>query len=160
MKRIIMALFLLYMPCMYSFSDDDALRYCQRHADLFVAIMWPIAQGKQEKIEKIFNEFGRILYQKTVYFTPESAYKILKKAHPQIIDMDAHVRWYFPRETFNYPARIFLFKCKDAQTATLCKYKIRSLYKLQYRPVHINDTYEETLELAHIFFNNKNYVVL
>ena len=135
-------------------DDAQAFYYCMTHHNSFVAIVWPIAQGKDYQIKRTLNKYGKIKYQKNIYFTPEQAYSLLTRAHynAKIADMEEHLRWYFPPGTFEQPARIFIVKFKNVKIATECKYAIRRLFNLQYRAIHINDTHDETIELAELFF--------
>ncbi|MDR3550094.1 MAG: hypothetical protein P4L31_01660 [Candidatus Babeliales bacterium] len=135
-------------------TDHQAFDYCITHEKSFIAIVWPIAQGKDEQIRQTFEKYGAIKYQKSLYFTPDQAYSLLDRAHYNagIADMRKHVLWYFPPGTFEQPARIFVLKFKNVKTATECKYAIRRIFDLQYRAVHINDTHDETVELAQLFF--------
>lgn len=135
-------------------NDRQAFDYCMTHEKSFIAIVWPIAQGKDEQIRHVFGKYGAIQYQKNLFFTPEQAYSLLERAHYNagIADMREHVRWYFPPGSFERHARIFILKFKNVKTATECKYAIRHLFNLQYRAIHINDTHDETVELAHLFF--------
>jgi len=135
-------------------NDQEAYAYCITHKDSFIAIVWPIMQGHDDKIHKILNKYGTIKYQKKVLLTPEAAYQLLEAAHYNagIKNWQQHLEWYFPPGTFEKMARIFVLKCKDTKTATKCKYAVRNLVDLQYRAIHINDTHDETVELARFFF--------
>lgn len=137
-------------------TDAQAYNYCLSHQSSFIAIVWPIAQGKDNRIEQIFNKFGRIIYRKIVYFTPKKAYKLLKQAHynANISDFKKHLAWYFPPGTYEQPARIFVLTFENAGQATACKYAIRNILfpHLQYRSIHINDYHAETVDLASSFF--------
>jgi len=136
-------------------DDSQAFDYCMTHHNSFVAIVWPIAQGKDERIKRTLNKYGQIKYQKNLYFNPEQALALLTRAHynAKIADMKEHFRWYFPSGTFEHPARIFVVKFKNVNAATECKYAVRRLFNLQYRAIHINDTHNETMELAELFFS-------
>lgn len=133
-------------------TDKQAYEYCLKHKKSFVAVMWPLAQGKDKAIERIFKKYGKLLYYKTAHLNFKKAYHLLQKAHPHIPDMSEHVAWYFPEGTFALPARIFVLEFESAEIAVACKLAIRSLYNLQYRAIHINDTHSETVELAEFFF--------
>lgn len=133
-------------------SDKQAYAYCRDNKKSFVAIMWPIAQGKDKEIERIFKRYGKLLYHKKMHLNSKKAFYLLQKAHPHITDMSEHVDWYFPQGTFEKPARLFVLEFNNAETAITCKMAIRGLYHLQYRSIHINDTHEETKELAEFFF--------
>lgn len=160
MNKIYKSLLLsiLYLSVIKSFfNDKDAYNFCQKSPDTYIAIIWPIAQGKDKKIEKIFSSWGQIKYKKIVYITPKGAFYLLSEAHPHIMDMHEHVRWYFPHGTFDNPARVYLFQCPSVDYVVKCKHQIRKLYKLQYRSIHINDYYHETLNLAKIFFKKNDF---
>jgi|GEM_PF-3256612 len=134
-------------------NDQAALEYCRTHPKSFIAIIWPIAQGKSKKIKATFNAYGKIKYQKTAYFSPARAHYILQMAHPHIPDIQEHIAWYFPPGTYDKPARIFVVTYDNALTAVTCKHAIRKLFPgLQYRSIHTNDTHAETVELANYFF--------
>jgi len=133
-------------------TDREAYDYCKQHKHAFIAIVWPIAQGNGEEIREIFKHYGKIIYKKQFFFDHKFAYKILKKAHPLVHDMDEHVDWYFPVGTYEKPARIFVLEFKNAETAIACKMAVRQIFKMQYRPIHVNDVHYETVELAEFFF--------
>jgi len=138
-------------------SDQEALTYCHTHQNVYIAIVWPIAQGKEKFITNIMNRYGKILYRKETYFTPSRALHILKKAHANAnipTSMKEHVKWYFPKGTYQQPARIFVVEFDDMQHNLACKYSIRKLYpSLQYRSIHITDYHYEAIELAKLFFS-------
>lgn len=133
-------------------TDAQAYDYCKKHPHAFIAVVWPLVQGKDAELHAIFKKHGKLVYRKEFFFTYKTARRTLKKAHPLIADLDDHVDWYFPAGTFQQPARIFVVEFKDAATAIACKMEIRHLFKLQYRPIHINDYHYETVEFAKLFF--------
>ena len=136
-------------------NDKEAYDYCAANKNTLIAIVWPIAQGKEKKIENLLNSYGTIKYKKKTYLKPKEAFFLLKMAHSNIYipDMSEHVRWYFPKGTFKKQARIFVWEFKGTMKAALdCKYAIRDLFDLQYRSIHINDNHYETIELAKFFF--------
>ncbi len=137
-------------------SDQEAFTYCQNHQNAYIAIVWPIAQGKEIVIQHIMNRYGKILYRKETYFTPSRAHHILKKAHANAnipTSMKDHVKWYFPKGTYQQPARIFVVEFADMPHNLACKYSVRKLYpSLQYRSIHITDFHYEAVELAKLFF--------
>ncbi len=138
-------------------SDQEAYNYCLKHQNAFVAIVWPIAQGKESFIQNIMNRYGTILYRKEYYFTPKMAHHILKKAHANAnipTSMKEHVTWYFPKGTYQQPGRIFVIEFADMPHNLACKYSVRKLYpSLQYRSIHITDYHYEAVELAKLFFS-------
>lgn len=160
--RHTIAMLLLVTYCSYIItnnviaSDEQAYQYCITKKNSYIAIVWPLVQGMDNEIDAIFKKFGDIKYKKIHYFTFPQAYYLLRQAHPHIENMKKHVEWYFPRGTFTQPARIFVFECNNHADVILCKYAIRKLFNLQYRPVHINDNHDETIKLAQFFFKKIN----
>jgi hypothetical protein len=162
MKRIIVSLVMLVIETCPTFlqNDQDAYRHCHSTQNTYIAIIWPIAQGKELFIKNIMNRYGTILYYKPFYFNKASAYVILQQAHqhipngqPHCGSMKEHLKWYFPKGSYDNPARIFVLYFKDTDHALSCKYAIRKLFPgLQYRSVHINDYHSETMQLAQFFF--------
>ena len=142
--------------CAYALqSDQEAYGYCVSNPNAFIAIVWPIAQGKDHLITGAMEQYGKILYRKEYYFTPTKALYILKKAHANIknLNMKEHLKWYFPLNTYQLPARIFVVQFDDLESNRACKYAIRKFFpSLQYRSIHINDYHHETVELAQLFF--------
>jgi len=154
--------YIFSIACMFStvnaFSDHEKLAFCENNSNSFIAIVWPIAEGKDAQIVSLLNTYGKIVHREEKILSPAQAFIILKKSHynaPKSVtsDFKAHLKWYFPKKSlFNKPARIFICLFTDTQQAAQCKYEIRKLFNLSYRPVHINDTHAETLELATLLF--------
>lgn len=152
MKQIFYLFLLSSIYCFPINTDRQAYNYCITHPDTFIGIVWPITPGNDEKIKQIMRNYGTIHYQKNVRLTYDQAFTLLKTAHRHISDMKEHVRWYFPGDTFKKQARIFVLTFNKSETAVACKHAIRHLFNLQYRSIHINDTHDETIELAQFFF--------
>jgi hypothetical protein len=137
-------------------NGQDAYNFCVTNKKSFISIVWPIAQGKDPQIEQLFNKHGKIKYKKPVKLSPSQAYYLLKTAHPHIPNMKEHVNWYFPPGVINHPARVYVLTYDSMETAVACKHAVRRLFSgLQYRSIHINDTHQETIELAQFFFGKK-----
>jgi len=45
-------------------NDQQAYAYCLADKHSFVAVVWPIAQGKDQELEQLFNHYGKIKYKK------------------------------------------------------------------------------------------------
>ncbi len=140
-------------------NDLQAYNYCLHNPESFIAIVWPIAQGKDTLIKNILNRYGKIVYQKNFYFTKLLAHTILQLAHqhipsnqPHCGSLKEHVKWYFPKSVYQHPARIFVVHFDNAALALKAKYAVRKLFPdLQYRSIHINDYHAETVQLADFF---------
>ena len=137
-------------------ESSNLVNYCKKNKDTFIAIVWPITQGKTQEIENLFSRYGKICFKRTMKLTKETAYHILQESHynnsQAVRDMDAHFSWYFPKGALDNPAKIYVIKASSLSKVLTCKYAIRKLFNLQYRAVHINDTHKETIALAEILF--------
>lgn len=133
-------------------SERVAYQYCKAEKKSYIAIVWPIAEGKDREIEELFNRYGEIKYKKTMRFNAAQAFYLLRKAHGRMPNMNAHVLWYFPPGTYEKEARIYVWKCSSHAKVLTCKHAIRGLFPLQWRSVHMNDKHEETVFFAKYFF--------
>ena len=141
-------------------DEHTIINYCKKNKDTFIAIIWPITQGKTKKIESLFSHYGKICFKKEILLTEEIAYHILKESHyncPAARDMESHFAWYFPKGALDNPAKIYVIKSSSLSKILKCKYAIRKLFNLQYRAIHINDTHKETIALAKVLFTTHLY---
>ncbi len=136
-------------------DESEVVQYCKKNKDTFIAIVWPMTQGKSKEIEKLFSSYGTICFKKKIKLTEKTAYLILKESHyncPAAKDMKSHFAWYFPAGALDNPAKIYVIKASSLSKVLKCKYAIRKLFNLQYRAIHINDTHKETIALAEKLF--------
>ena len=49
---------------------------------------------------------------------------------------------------------MYVMKFADVDTAVKCKYDVRDLFDLGYKSIHVNDSHDETVELADFFFGD------
>ncbi len=141
-------------------NDRQAYEYCISNETSYIAIIWPMAQGKDNTIEKILHKYGTIKYKKRTYLNYEQAFTLLKDAHPHITDMQSHMELYFPEKAFGKLARIYLMSFANLETAVKCKRAIRHIFDMGYTSIHMNDYHHEVIKLAQFFFNesSKKYV--
>lgn len=136
-------------------TDQEALAFCKANTTSYIAIVWPIAQGKDDKIEKLFRKYGKLHYKKIVYFNHKQGASLLQDAHPHITNIQEHMKMYFPSSgIFAKPARIYLLTFKDLETAVKCKHAIRYLFDLGYSSIHTTDYQHEAIKLAEFFYTN------
>ena len=139
-------------------NDAQAYSLCKADKTSYIAIVWPIAQGKDESIEKLFRKYGSLKYKKIVYFKPDQSAMLLHDAHPHITNIKEHVTMYFPSShIYKQPARIYLVTFKDLDTAVACKLAIRRLFNLGYSSIHITDYHYEAIKLAEFFYASNHH---
>jgi hypothetical protein len=139
----------------FAHNDYEAYSYCMHNTSSFIAVVWPLAQGKDKKMESVLRSYGTMVYKKVFSLTYQQAYALLQDAHPHIIDMPAHVQMYFPEGVLNKPVRVYLLEFDSLETAVACKHAVRKLFKLGYTSIHINDYHHEAQALAKFFFNGE-----
>lgn len=121
----------------------------------YIAIVWPITPlAADPQIEELLGKYGKILHKSAIMLSKTDAYVLLRTAHPHILNTAEHVKWYFPPGAFERPARVYIMLFDSLDIATEAKHKIRRLFNLQYRAIHINDTRAETKQLSKFFFKN------
>lgn len=136
--------------------DNQVYSFCESQKNSFISVVWPLAQGKESKIEELFKQYGTIHYKKEVYLSKSQGILLLKAAHPHVADMDKHMKAYFPPGSLKNPARIYVLTFPGGyKSAFECKHAIRRLFKLGYQSIHINDYHYETMILAQFLFNGQ-----
>ena len=119
----------------------------------YIAIVWPIVPLEADpQIEAMLHKYGKILHKSSIMLNRTDAYVLLRTAHPHILNTADHVNWYFPADAFSRPARVYIVLFDNLDIAVEAKHKIRRLFNLQYRTIHINDTRSETKALGKFFF--------
>jgi hypothetical protein len=148
-------------------TDRQMLNFCKTNENSFIAIVWPNAQGFDNEIVDLFHEHGTVYGQKNVILSGTEIANVVRMAHrdvfmhkKQVLDifeMDdyvaQHVRNYMPfAQNAQKCTRVFVVTFKDVDTQRKCKQHIRNLFNMGYLSIHINDTHDETVELAEYFF--------
>lgn len=134
-------------------ADPGAWQQALQFADSHIALVWPITPaGADAKIEQHLSSAGQILYRQAILLNKILAKQLLRHAHPQIVDLEKHFRWYFPGHTLSKPLRVYIVRFANLAEAVATKRAIRKLFNLGYRAIHINDTPAEAQELAQLLF--------
>ena len=141
------------------YSDAMAIEYCMLKENTYIATVMPAAIGKNKEVEEIFSQYGTIVYRRDVFLNWNGAVNFIKQIYKedswignfnnQFAGAQYKARCCFPQndKTKNY-LRVFLFECSDLEKVKACKQKIRDLFGIQNHSVHINDTHEQTIEMA------------
>lgn len=136
-------------------QDYAKIKTYLKNPKSYIAIVWPITPLEADpQIETLLKQYGKILHKSSIMLSKTDAYVLLRTAHPHILNTAEHVRWYFPPGAFDRPARVYIMLFDNLDIATETKHKIRRLFNLQYRAIHINDTRAETKELGKFFFKH------
>ncbi len=141
--------------------DNLALEYIKLKSQTRLVVLWPTAEGNQNEVEAVLNKYGDIVHFKELNLTSTGAHNLVSLAYrnePWVGSVsDGYAgatnkaNWCFSK---NGPLRVFVFE-SDSDLVKM-KDEIRDIFKVDKHSIHINDTYQETLELAEILFNNNS----
>jgi len=145
------------------YLDDMALTYCTLKKNTYIAMVMPVAIGKDSEIKEIFDQYGMIVYQKKVFLNWNGAINLVCQAYkgePWLGNFDNSfagaqhkARCCFPQDhRTNNPLRVFLFECSSLEKVRKCKEKIRELFSVENHSIHVNDTHEQAIIAAQSFF--------
>jgi len=89
------------------------------------------------------------LYKTTVNLRGNGPLNLLKIAYKNFTShYNLEKRFITKQKDGSYQLKIIVFEAKSLKKAVRCKCGIRKLFKVGDYPIHINDTHEETIELA------------
>lgn len=147
------------------FSDYVALQYCLDNPSARIVNLHPLAGGRDEEVESILGEYGRIFYRKELKargHLPERVVRIYYREEPWIGDVTdgyAGARQHALKAfsgRLSSPVRIYVLSGADDVALREAKQRIRVLFGKGNYPVHINDDHRGTCELARIWFNDNS----
>lgn len=139
--------------------DYTTIEYAHQKDSVYMVMVWPIAKGHQQEIEKILWKNGKIINQKNIKLTYNGLLNLQRFEYKeekwlgnytndfeglhtkcsQCYDKDGVLR------TFLFESTADLIQMKD---------EIRKLFNIGKHAIHINDTQEQTREIAQLIFND------
>ncbi len=143
------------------YLDAMAFEYAQLKENVFMVLIWPAAEEHEVELRIILNKYGSIVYKKEVSLNMNGMIHLVKQAYRNELWVGSYqndfegarnkARWCFKETGI---LRVFLFE--SDQNLIEMKEEIREVFKLNKHAVHINDTKEETIELAELLFNQNS----
>ncbi len=103
-----------YVDTLY--LDYMATKIVESDSNTFIALIWPVTVGQDERIETIFNKYCDIICYKRIMLDHRGARNLLdhmptKATHPTGLDL-----WFKkPFSDYN-PLRVYLIRCKENST--------------------------------------------
>ena len=145
------------------YLDASALELCRLNRNLFIVSLFPSAIGHDSEVESILNQNGTVAYKKIIDLNSTGAFNFMRQMyygeewagswHNNFAGFRDKARLCF---TDNSPVRIYLVEFNNIDVVQEVKLQIRNLFKIGNHSVHINDTYEETIRLARVVFNENS----
>lgn len=143
--------------------DDMALQYCALDSRVRVAVVFPVAKGKDEQISQILEESRSVVYSKRVSFSKSgrmNLIRLLYRNEPWVGDgvkltsgLLQHVESRFVgAEPVKF---IFMVGADDASNRD-AKERVRGLFNLGNDPIHISDTHGQTISIAESILNTNS----
>jgi len=142
--------------------DSLALEYLKLKKNVYIITLWPSSGGgKEAELSQLFKKYGNVVYRKEVYLENDGSVQVVKNAYKDeswlgsckdnYIGARNKASWCFSKKgavrVILFESNLDMIKMKD---------EIRSLFQIDKHAVHINDTKEEALVLAGLFFNENS----
>jgi len=135
--------------------DFMALTYSSLCSNMFTIVVFPIAHEKDDEIEQLMSEYGRIAFQKEVSFTKLGKYNLIQLLYASMHWIDPagditygvchHVEHRFWQDS---PVKFYFLIFNDPSKILEAKEHLRALFDLKNFSLHINDTHDETISIA------------
>lgn len=140
--------------------DAAAIKFAEYSDNLFIAFIWPTAQGYEKQINNIIPN---IVYRKNIKLNPNGAHNLLSQIYNE-------EKWLGNEkdnfkgsrgklvETFkNFnPVRVLAFQADSLESVLNIKQKLRTIFKVGKHSVHITDTKNQAMRIARLIFNDNN----
>lgn len=148
---------IVFLCCMHLYAkevdkaklDAIALQSCISSEHTYIALLFPCVHGHHNKIKQLFKHYGKIVYKTTVNLKGNGPLNLLKIAYKNFTShYNLKKRFTIQQTDGSYQLTVVVFKAKSLKKAIGCKTRIRKLFNIGDYPIHINDTHEETIELA------------
>jgi len=145
------------------YLDFMVLEYAKLKNNCYMILIWPRAIGKDYEVYETINRYGDIVYKKEIKLTESGMVQLIRHVYKNESWIGSYnndfegarnkARWCFSKEGI---LKVFMIEKKDKADLLDLKQKIRELFNIEKHSVHINDTIEETIELAEILFNDNS----
>jgi len=150
-----------------NFNIELALfEYLKYKKNIFIACIWPVAQKKRNQIFQTIGE-KNILYTKNVNFSPQGGQNlisILYEGHSWLGSIEEGYKGAISKyaETFTASGEVtfIFFEENNLNDVLNLKSSIRSELKLGKHSIHINDTYDELIDLSKYILNENSIYFL
>jgi len=152
------------MPRKY--VDAMAYQYAKLKKNCYVIILFPSARGHEQEVLDVLSSHGTLVYHKNVHLSERGQLNLVKTLYrgeswlgnrsSNYAGAFVKVNNCFPAPFKNQPIRILLFECDSLDGVKAAKSGVRKLFGIGNDSIHINDSHEETIELAQTLFNNNS----
>lgn len=145
------------------YCDAMAYEYCRIKPDTYIVMLFPAAVGKRDETKVILRKYGDIVYEKDIIIGNNGPRNLIIQLYKNEMWIGNFENNYLGadekfKSCFNGhgPLSIFLFETGNASNVLQAKQEIRALYGIGKHSAHINDTHDETIEIAQLLFNDNS----
>jgi len=141
-------------------ADLGALEYISQNRKSYIVQIFPIVPyGYDQKIVQILQQYGFVYYKKSFHINQNGIINVKKINYGKedwagdIHNGFAGLRKHALMCCGYRKMRVLIFVAEQLEDVISAKKKIREMLHMGNYPVHINDTREEAIKLANIYFN-------
>jgi hypothetical protein len=140
--------------------DIAATKFVEYADNVYIAFVWPTAQGYDKEIEEAIPN---IVYRKTIKFTPNGAHNLLSQIYFGEPWIGSSVNNFSGSKgklvecfkTFD-PVRVIAFQAENLDAVLETKERIRQIFNVGKHSIHITDTKKEAERVAKLVFNDNS----
>ena len=140
--------------------DEVATKYVEYSENIYIALLWPTAQGKDKEIEEIIPN---IVYRKNVDLNNNGAHNLLSEVYfgeNWIGNKENNFKGVKKKlvECFKNKSalRAIAFQAESLDKVLEIKEEVRKLFNVGKHSIHITDTKDEAVQLSRMLFNNNS----
>lgn len=140
--------------------DTVATKFVEYANNIYIALIWPTAQGHDNEIEQIIPN---IVYRKDILLNPNGAHNLISQVYygekwlgnikNNFIGSQGKLVECF--KNFN-PVKVIAFQANNLNEVMDVKNKIRKIFNIGKSSIHINDTRNEAIRVARVLFNDNS----
>ncbi|MCV6598930.1 MAG: hypothetical protein OIF36_00390 [Alphaproteobacteria bacterium] len=143
-------------------ADFGALEFVKSNPYSFIINIQPRANIKLDsKVENIIEEYANIYYKKNVKLNLNGLVNIKKLCYKDTKWIGNYKNGFSGAQEHaensfdsSNPMRVYVVTCESLDEMVALKSKVREIYNIENYSIHINDTHEEAIELAEVYFND------
>jgi hypothetical protein len=147
-------------------ADPMALQYARLKPSCYVLCFFSQALTRENEVDEILMKYGLPVYEKTLTLNEHGQINLMRTIYKNeswlgsvenyFSGCRAKAKCCFPE---NGDMKVVLFDALPAADMVKMKKEIRTVFNIEKDSIHINDTYQETLEMSELFFNNNSVIV-
>jgi len=140
--------------------DAVATKFIEYAENIYIAFLWPIATGHDEKIESVIPN---IVYRKEITLTPNGAHNLISQLYygaewlgsveDNFMGSQGKLEQCFKGSG---PLRIVAFQAGSLDEVLKIKECVRDIFKAGKHSIHITDTKQEAIKIARVVFNENS----